>query len=54
MARVRNAAAFAIHSFFQERSFQYIQTPIITASDAEGAGSMFRVTTLDIDNPAKD
>ena len=54
MARVRNAAAFAIHSFFQERGFQYIQTPIITASDAEGAGSMFRVTTLDLDNPPRD
>ena len=53
MARVRNSAAFAIHSFFQERGFQYIQTPIITASDAEGAGSMFRVTTLDLDNPPK-
>ena len=53
MARVRNAAAFAIHSFFQERGFQYIQTPIITASDAEGAGSMFRVTTLDLDNPPR-
>ena len=53
MARVRNAAAFAIHSFFQERGFQYIQTPIITASDAEGAGSMFRVTTLDLNNPSK-
>ena len=53
MARVRSAAAFAIHSFFQERGFQYIQTPIITASDAEGAGSMFRVTTLDLDNPSK-
>ena len=51
MARVRNAAAFAIHSFFQQRGFQYIQTPIITGSDAEGAGSMFRVTTLDLDNP---
>ncbi len=51
MARVRNATAFAIHSFFQERGFQYIQTPIITASDAEGAGSMFRVTTLDPGNP---
>ena len=51
MARVRSAVAFAIHSFFQERGFQYIQTPIITASDAEGAGSMFRVTTLDLDNP---
>ena len=53
MARVRNTAAFAIHSFFQERGFQYIQTPIITASDAEGAGSMFRVTTLDLDNPPR-
>ena len=53
MARVRNAAAFAIHSFFQERGFLYIQTPIITASDAEGAGSMFRVTTLDLDNPPR-
>ena len=51
MARVRNAVAFAIHSFFQEQGFQYIQTPIITASDAEGAGSMFRVTTLDLANP---
>ena len=53
MARVRSAAAFAIHSFFQERGFQYIQTPIITGSDAEGAGSMFRVTTLDLDNPPR-
>ena len=53
MARVRNAAAFAIHSFFQERGFQYIQTPIITASDAEGAGSMFRVTTLNLENPPR-
>ena len=53
MARVRSAAAFAIHSFFQQRGFQYIQTPIITASDAEGAGSMFRVTTLDLNNPSK-
>ena len=50
MARVRNAVAYAIHSFFQERGFQYIQTPIITTSDAEGAGSMFRVTTLDLEN----
>ena len=53
MARVRSAAAFTIHSFFQQRGFLYIQTPIITASDAEGAGSMFRVTTLDLDNPRK-
>jgi asparaginyl-tRNA synthetase len=55
MARVRNAMTFAIHRFFQERGFQYIQTPMITASDAEGAGSMFRVTTLDLqDVPLKD
>ncbi len=47
MARLRSATAFAIHSFFQSRGFQYIHTPTITASDAEGAGSMFRVTTLD-------
>ena len=53
MARVRSAVAFAIHSFFRERGFQYIQTPIITASDAEGAGSMFRVTTLDLNNPPR-
>lgn len=53
MARVRNAVAFSIHSFFQERGFNYIQTPIITASDAEGAGSMFRVTTLDLDQLPK-
>ena len=50
MSRVRNAAAFGIHTYFQERGFQYIQTPMITASDAEGAGSMFRVTTLDLGN----
>ena len=53
MARVRNAMAFAIHSFFQQRGFQYIQTPMITASDAEGAGSMFRVTTLDVQDPPR-
>ena len=51
MARVRSGMAYAIHRFFQERGFQYIQTPMITASDAEGAGSMFRVTTLDLENP---
>ena len=50
MARVRNAMAFAIHSFFQSRGFVYVHTPIITASDAEGAGSMFRVTTLGLDD----
>ena len=50
VARVRNAMAFGIHQFFQQRGFLYIQTPIITASDAEGAGAMFRATTLDLDN----
>ncbi len=53
MARVRSAMAYAIHRFFQERGFQYIQTPMITASDAEGAGSMFRATTLDLQNPPR-
>ena len=48
--RVRNALSFAIHRFFQERGFLYIHTPIITASDAEGAGEMFGVTTLDLLN----
>jgi len=46
VARVRNAMSFAIHRFFQEREFLYVHTPIITASDAEGAGAMFQVTTL--------
>ena len=50
VARVRNAMAFGIHKFFQEHGFLYIQTPIITASDAEGAGAMFRATTLDLNN----
>ena len=49
--RVRSVAAFAIHEFFQERGFVYVHTPIITASDAEGAGEMFRVTTLDPKDP---
>lgn len=49
--RVRNAAARAIHNFFQERGFIYLQTPIITASDCEGSGAMFRVTTLDLKKP---
>lgn len=48
--KVRNALAFAIHQFFFERDFVYMHTPIITGSDAEGAGEMFRVTTLDLDN----
>ncbi|MFZ5989937.1 MAG: asparagine--tRNA ligase [Bacillota bacterium] len=46
--RVRSLAAYAIHKFFQERGFVYVHTPIITGSDAEGAGKMFRVTTLDL------
>jgi len=48
--RVRNALAYAIHSFFHERGFLYVHTPIITASDCEGAGAMFGVTTLDLQN----
>lgn len=55
VARVRNAMSYAIHSFFQERGFLYLHTPIITSSDCEGAGEMFKVTTLDLDNlPKKD
>lgn len=53
ITRVRNALAFATHLFFQEKGFLYLQTPIITASDCEGAGQMFRVTTLDMENPPK-
>ena len=48
--RVRSLIAYAIHKFFQERDFVYVHTPLITASDCEGAGEMFRVTTLDMDN----
>lgn len=51
--RIRHAMAFAIHQFFNERGFSYIHTPIITGSDAEGAGAMFRVTTLDPANPPR-
>ncbi len=51
--RVRSLTAYAIHKFFQERGFVYVHTPIITASDAEGAGEMFRVSTLDFDNPPR-
>ena len=51
--RVRSFIAFAIHSFFMERNFVYVHTPIITGSDCEGAGEMFRVTTLDLDNLPK-
>jgi len=53
LTRVRNAAAMAIHHFFQSRGFLWISTPIITASDCEGAGEMFQVTTLDIANPPR-
>ena len=52
--RVRSLVAYAIHQFFQENNFVYVHTPIITGSDAEGAGEMFRVTTLDMKNPPKD
>ena len=48
--RVRSLAAYAIHKFFQDRGFVYVNTPLITGSDCEGAGEMFRVTTLDMDN----
>lgn len=48
--RVRSVAAFAIHKFFNERNFVYVHTPIITSGDCEGAGEMFKVTTLDMDN----
>ena len=51
--RVRSAVAFAIHKFFQEQGFVYVHTPIITASDCEGAGQMFHVTTLDMENPPR-
>ncbi len=51
--RVRSLAAFAIHRFFQERNFVYVHTPLITGSDCEGAGEMFRVTTLNMENPPK-
>lgn len=51
--RVRHTLAFAVHRFFNERGFVYLHTPIITASDAEGAGEMFRVTTLDMKNPPR-
>ncbi len=51
--RVRSALAFAIHKFFNEKGFFYLHTPLITASDAEGAGAMFQVTTLDMENPPR-
>jgi len=52
--RIRHAMAFAIHKFFNDKGFFYIHTPVITGSDAEGAGAMFRVTTLDSKNPPRD
>lgn len=52
--RVRNTLAFAVHKFFNEKGFLYIHTPVITSSDAEGAGEMFRVTTLDLNAPPRD
>jgi len=52
--RVRHAMAYAVHKFFNDRGFFYIHTPIVTGSDAEGAGAMFRVTTLDATNPLRD
>ncbi|AAO34795.1 asparagine--tRNA ligase [Clostridium tetani] len=51
--RIRSLAAYAVHKFFQEKNFVYVHTPIITASDCEGAGEMFRVTTLDLNNIPK-
>lgn len=51
--RVRSVIAYAIHSFFQERGFVYVHTPLITASDCEGAGEMFQVTTLDLNDPPR-
>ncbi|MDO4518114.1 MAG: asparagine--tRNA ligase [Bacillota bacterium] len=51
--RVRSVTAYALHKFFQEKNFVYAHTPIITASDCEGAGEMFQVTTLDIENPPR-
>lgn len=52
--RMRHAMAYAVHKFFNDRGFFYVHTPIITGSDAEGAGAMFRVTTLDENNPPRD
>lgn len=51
--RIRHAMAYAIHKYFNDHGFYYLHTPIITASDAEGAGAMFQVTTLDMDNPPR-
>ncbi|MDY5932085.1 MAG: asparagine--tRNA ligase [Candidatus Ornithospirochaeta sp.] len=53
VTRVRNTMAYAVHSFFQEKGFIYVNTPLITASDCEGAGEQFQVTTLDMENPPR-
>ncbi len=53
VARVRNVISRSIHNFYQDEGFLYINTPIITASDCEGAGEMFKVTTLDLENPPR-
>lgn len=53
VARVRNTMAYAVHQFFQERGFYYVNTPLITTSDCEGAGEMFQVTTMDMNNVPK-
>lgn len=52
--RIRHAMAYAIHKYFNDKGFVYLHTPIITASDCEGAGAMFQVTTLDLNNPPKE
>lgn len=52
--RIRHAMAYAIHKYFNDRGFFYLHTPLITGSDAEGAGAMFQVTTLDVSNPPRD
>ena len=51
--RIRHAMAFALHKFYNDKGFVYLHTPLITASDAEGAGAMFQVTTLDVANPPR-
>lgn len=51
--RIRHHMAYAIHKYFHDRGFYYFHTPLITASDAEGAGAMFEVTTLDLNNPPR-
>jgi asparaginyl-tRNA synthetase len=53
MNRIRSKISYAVHKFYQERGFYYIHSPVITKSDAEGAGDLFRVTTLDFDNPPR-